>query len=55
MRARTDLPATFEMQDYLTIQSVVNTLYALFGVPKERHRLLRRDLPLAPVLNGLLA
>ena len=55
MRARTDLPASFEMQDYLTIQSVVNTLYALFGVPKERHRLLRRDLPLAPVLSGLLA
>ncbi|HEY7610715.1 MAG TPA: DUF1501 domain-containing protein [Alphaproteobacteria bacterium] len=55
LRARPDLPATFEMQDHLTVQSVVNTLYALFDVPKQRYRLLRRDLPLAPVLSGLLA
>ncbi len=55
MRARTDLPASFELPDYLTIQSVVNTLYALFGVPQERYRTLRRDLAAAPVLTGLLA
>src|SRR5262249_6708660 len=55
MQARADLPDSFDLPDYLTVQSVVNTLYALFRVPKERHRVLRRDLPLAPVLSGLLA
>lgn len=51
---RADLPATFDIKDYLTIGSVVNTVYALFGVPKEHYRVLRRELPMAPVLNGLL-
>src|SRR5262245_43055308 len=51
---RTDRPAGFDVKDYLTIGSVVNTIYALFGVPKEHYRVLRRELPTAPVLNGLL-
>jgi len=51
---RTDRPAGFDIKDYLTIGSVVNTIYALFGVPKEHYRVLRRELPTAPVLNGLL-
>jgi len=51
---RADLPAAFDIKDYLTIGSVVNTIYALFGVPKEHYRVLRRELPTAPVLNGLL-
>jgi Protein of unknown function (DUF1501) len=51
---RTDLPETFEIQDYLTIGSVVNTVYALFGVPKARYRTLKRELPAAPVLDSLL-
>lgn len=51
---RTDLPAAFDIKDYLTIGSVVNTIYALFGVPKEHYRVLRRELPTAPVLNGLI-
>src|SRR5215510_4390301 len=51
---RTDRPAGFDMKDYLTVGSVVNTIYALFGVPKEHYRVLRRELPTAPVLNGLL-
>lgn len=55
MRPRADLPATFEIEQYLTIGSVVNTLYALFGVPAARHRSLGRSLPAAPVLRGLLA
>jgi hypothetical protein len=52
---RTDLPASFDIKDYLTIGSVVNTIYALFGVPKEHYRVLRRELPTAQVLKGLLA
>jgi hypothetical protein len=55
LRPRTDLPESFAIQDYLTVGSVVNTIYALFGVPKEHYRVLRRELPVAPVLHGLLA
>jgi hypothetical protein len=54
MTSRNDLPAGFEIQDYLTIGSVVNTIYSLFGVPKEHYRVLRRELPVAPVLDGLI-
>jgi Protein of unknown function (DUF1501) len=52
---RTDLPTAFDIKDYLTIGSVVNTIYALFDVPKEHYRVLRRELPTAPVLTGLMA
>jgi len=55
MAPRSDLPAGFDIKDYLTIGSVVNTIYALFGVPKEHYRVLRRELPTAPVLHDLLA
>jgi hypothetical protein len=41
--------------DHLTIGSVINTVYSLFDVPKTHYRLLGRDLPAAPVLNGLIA
>jgi hypothetical protein len=34
---------------------VVNTLYAMFSVPTSRYRSNGRNLPQAPVLNGLLA
>ncbi len=54
LRLRTDLPNTFDIQDYLTIGSVVNTLYSMFGVPKSRYRAIGRNLPAAPVLHGLL-
>ncbi|MEA2938922.1 MAG: hypothetical protein QOC56_2426, partial [Alphaproteobacteria bacterium] len=49
------MPEVFNLKDYLTIGSVVNTIYALFGVPKDRYRVLRRDLPVAPALHGLLS
>jgi hypothetical protein len=55
LTSRPDLPAAFDIKDYLTIGSVVNTIYTLFGVPKEHYRVLRRELPTAPVLHGLLA
>ncbi len=54
LTSRADLPAGFDIKDYLTIGSVVNTIYSLFGVPKEHYRVLRRELPVAPVLNGLI-
>lgn len=54
LQIRPDQPDTFALQDYLTIGSVVNTLYALFSVPKSHHRTIGRNLPEAPVLNGLL-
>ena len=55
LRPRTDLPVDFDIKDYLTIGSVVNTIYELFGVPKDHYRVLRRELPVAQVLNGLIA
>ena len=55
LRVRPDQPDTFDMESYLTISSVVNTLYAMFSVPKARYRSFGRNLPQAPVLNGLLA
>ena len=54
MRPIPELPDHFEIEDHLTIGSVINTVYALFGVPESRHRSLGRNLPVAPVLRGLL-
>ena len=48
-------PDAFDIEDYLTIGSVVNTLYAAFSVPKARYRSNGRNLPSAPILYGLLA
>lgn len=55
LRTRSDQPDAFDLQDYLTIGSVVNTLYAMFSVPKSRYRTIGRNLPEAPVLHGLLS
>lgn len=55
MRSRPDLPGAFQLADHLTIGSVVNTIYSLFGVPPARHRLLGRNQPVAPIVRGLLA
>jgi len=54
LKPRPDLPATLELTDHITIGSVVNTVYSLFDAPRHRHRLLGRNLPAAPVLEGLL-
>lgn len=53
--ARADKPAVYKAGDYLTIHSVVNTLYTLFGVPTKYHRLTERSGPAAPVIQGILA
>lgn len=55
MRSRADRPEDFNIADYLTIGSVVNTLYSSFNVP---HRLYRRtvtDGPAASPLHTLLS
>jgi hypothetical protein len=55
MRSREDLPEAFDVDDYLTIGSVVNTVYSLFAVPREYHRAIGRDKRAAPVMHGLLS
>lgn len=54
LRTRMDAPDRFDIESYLTISSVVNTVYAMFDVPKARYRPIGRNLPEAPVLRGLL-
>jgi hypothetical protein len=54
-RPRDDLPNEFNVEDYLTIGSVVNTVYSLFGVPRSRYRTPRRDAAPAPILDILRA
>jgi hypothetical protein len=51
---RADLPEVFAASDYLGINSVVNTLYHLFGVPMERWRAVERNGPPARILKPLL-
>ncbi|MBX3159226.1 MAG: DUF1501 domain-containing protein [Deltaproteobacteria bacterium] len=53
--ARGDRPATFVATDYLHIASVVNTLYAAFGVDRSAWRTVERNGPPAPAIAGLLA
>ena len=55
LQPRADNPQVFDIRDYLTVGSVVNTVYSLFGVPQARWRTVGRDLPTAPALQGLLA
>jgi uncharacterized protein (DUF1501 family) len=54
MRPRDDLPEAFNVEDYMTISSVVNTVYSLFGVPGHYMRKTGRDTGVAPLLRGLL-
>jgi len=53
MRPRDDLPENFDIADYLTIGSVINTLYSVFKVPKSHYRGIAGSSPAAPVLYGL--
>jgi uncharacterized protein (DUF1501 family) len=54
LRPISELPDEFDIEDHLTIGSVINTVYSLFDVPERRYRSLGRNLPAAPVLRGLL-
>jgi uncharacterized protein (DUF1501 family) len=53
MLPRADKSNSFDLRDHLTVASVINTVYSMFGVPEERWRMLGRDLPVAPLLSGL--
>lgn len=55
LQPRADSPQAFDIRDYLTVASVVNTVYSMFGVAQQRWRTVGRDLPTAPALHGLLA
>jgi hypothetical protein len=48
-------PEVFDPSQYLAVDSVVNSIYTLFGGPRERMRSLGRNGPPAPVLQGLLS
>ena len=55
MKTRTDMPEKYDLKDYLSMSSVINTIYSSFGVPQPMMRTLGRDLPIAPILTGLLS
>jgi hypothetical protein len=55
LQPRNDQPETFDLRNHLTVASVINTVYSLFDVPRERFRILARNLPVAPTLDGLRA
>ena len=52
--SRLDRPSTFDIKDYLTINSVVNTIYTLFDVPPNLHRAVDRMGPPALTLPSIL-
>ncbi len=51
---RTDLPEEFKIQDYLTVGSVINTLYSAFGVDEKHYRVFERNMGRPPVISQLL-
>ncbi len=53
-RPSLSLPEVFAPERYLTSDSVVNTIYSAFGVPRTKYRALDRVGTVAPVLSGLL-
>jgi hypothetical protein len=50
----TALPPLYNSSDYITVASVINTLYKSFGAPLNFYRKNGRDLNAAPVLDGIL-
>jgi hypothetical protein len=52
---RTDLPEAYKYQDYFHFHSIVNTVYELFGVAKDKYRVPERDASASPVIRPLLA
>jgi hypothetical protein len=53
-KPRTDLPEEFKIQDYLTVGSVINTLYSAFGVEEKHYREFERNAGKPPVISQLL-
>jgi hypothetical protein len=50
-----DPPPAYDVKKYLTSDSVVNTIYSLFGTNRSLYRTMDRDGTLAPVLTSLLS
>lgn len=53
-RERKDLPETFKAEDYLSINSVMNTVYSLFNLPKEHWRQAGQSSKYYPILSNLI-
>jgi uncharacterized protein (DUF1501 family) len=51
---REDKPEAYVSGDYLNYASVANTIYEVFGVGRERYRVVERNAGVAPVLGQLL-
>lgn len=51
---RKDLPAEFDVKDYLTMSSLMNGLYSMFGVEKSLYRTLDRRGTIAAPLTRIL-
>jgi uncharacterized protein (DUF1501 family) len=49
-----DKPEAFKLEHYLTSNSVVNTIFSLFGVAKGEWRVLTRNGDPAPIISSLL-
>jgi hypothetical protein len=54
LSSRKDLPENFDVNDYLTIGSVINTVYSRFNVPAEHLRKNGHDANPAPSLWRIL-
>jgi len=50
----TDLPESYDVNHYLNVSSVINTIYKIFNIPAEQHRRLERNGDFAPVLENIL-
>jgi hypothetical protein len=53
--ARTDLPTDFVPADYISNSCLINTVFSLFGVSRERWHRWGAGLPVARIIPGLLA
>jgi hypothetical protein len=56
LHSRSDSPKSFNIEDYLTVGSVINSIYSIFGLPESRYRTYSRSKPrIIPPLPGLLS
>lgn len=52
--SRKDLPEEMNIDDYLTVGSITNTMYSIFGVPESYYKKAKNNGNACPVLKGLL-
>ena len=52
-KVRDDLPPAYLRKDYITISSIINSIYQLFDVPESAYWKLDRNEGAAPLLNSL--